>query len=70
MGEGERGFCGLRMNEGGRLRHLAGTSAKGVLHWCRDPLPTNCVADYLFLQNWHEEDGVAIGRNVDSCGSL
>jgi len=47
MGEGERGFCGLRVNEGGRLRHLAGTPERGVLHWYRDPLPTNCVADWV-----------------------
>jgi len=33
MGEGERGFCGLRVNEGGRLRHLAGTPQHGLLHW-------------------------------------
>jgi hypothetical protein len=24
MGEGELGLCGLRVNEGGRLRHRAG----------------------------------------------
>ncbi len=43
--EGGRGFCGLRQVEAGRLRHLAGTPASGLLHWYRDPLPTNCVAD-------------------------
>ncbi len=31
----------------GRLHHLAGTPARGVLHWYRDPLPTNCVADWV-----------------------
>jgi pyruvate formate lyase activating enzyme len=30
-----------------RLAHLAGTPARGVLHWYRDPLPTNCVADWV-----------------------
>jgi pyruvate formate lyase activating enzyme len=30
-----------------RLHHLAGTPARGVLHWYRDPLPTNCVADWV-----------------------
>ncbi|KPL20146.1 MAG: hypothetical protein AMJ93_12645, partial [Anaerolineae bacterium SM23_84] len=25
MAQGERGYCGLRYNEGGTLRHLAGT---------------------------------------------
>jgi pyruvate formate lyase activating enzyme len=29
----------------GRLIHLAGTPEHGLLHWYRDPLPTNCVAD-------------------------
>ncbi len=45
IGEGERGYCGLREVRGGRLRHLAGTPERGLLHWYRDPLPTNCVAD-------------------------
>lgn len=48
IGEGERGYCGLRqvpVGEPGKLRHLAGTPRRGLLHWYRDPLPTNCVAD-------------------------
>jgi pyruvate formate lyase activating enzyme len=45
IGEGERGYCGLREVRDGKLRHLAGTPARGLLHWYRDPLPTNCVAD-------------------------
>ncbi len=44
IGEGQRGFCGLRTVENGRIRHLAGTPSKGLLTWYRDPLPTNCVA--------------------------
>jgi pyruvate formate lyase activating enzyme len=47
IGEGERGFCGLRTVRDGRLVHLAGTPGRGVLHWYRDPLPTNCVADWV-----------------------
>ena len=47
MGEGERGFCGMRTARGGRLAHLAGTAATGMLEWYRDPLPTNCVADWV-----------------------
>lgn len=27
--------------------HLAGTPARGLLEWYRDPLPTNCVADWV-----------------------
>jgi pyruvate formate lyase activating enzyme len=45
IGEGERGYCGLRTVTDGKLRHLAGTPSRGLLHWYRDPLPTNCVAD-------------------------
>jgi len=48
IGEGERGYCGLRevyKGEPGKLRHLAGTPSQGLIHWYRDPLPTNCVAD-------------------------
>jgi pyruvate formate lyase activating enzyme len=26
---------------------MAGTPARGLLHWYRDPLPTNCVADWV-----------------------
>jgi len=47
IGEGQRGYCGLRVVREGRLRHLAGTPARGLLHWYRDGLPTNCVADPL-----------------------
>jgi pyruvate formate lyase activating enzyme len=37
----------LRVNRDGRLVHLAGTPQRGLLHWYRDPLPTNCVADWV-----------------------
>jgi len=47
IGEGEWGFCGLRTVRHGRLRHVAGTPKRGLLHWYRDPLPTNCVADWV-----------------------
>lgn len=47
IGESERGYCGLRTVRDGRLVHLAGTPKHGVLHWYRDPLPTNCVADWV-----------------------
>jgi len=45
IGEGERGFCGLRQVQDDKLRHLTGRPDRGLLHWYRDPLPTNCVAD-------------------------
>jgi pyruvate formate lyase activating enzyme len=47
ISEGQRGFCGLRENQQGKLVHLAGTPSKGILHWYYDPLPTNCVADWV-----------------------
>lgn len=47
IAEGGRGYCGLRTVEDGRLVHLAGTPARGLLQWYRDPLPTNCVADWV-----------------------
>jgi pyruvate formate lyase activating enzyme len=43
--EGGRGYCGLRGNEGGRL--VGPTPEEGKLSWYRDPLPTNCVADWV-----------------------
>ncbi|MEW6364368.1 MAG: radical SAM protein [Acidobacteriota bacterium] len=47
MAEGERGYCGMRVVDRGRLRHLAGVPDRGLVHWYRDPLPTNCVADWV-----------------------
>lgn len=47
IGEGQFGFCGLRTVRSGHLLHLAGTPAHGLLRWYRDPLPTNCVADWV-----------------------
>jgi pyruvate formate lyase activating enzyme len=37
----------MRTVRSGRLTHLAGTPRRGLLHWYRDPLPTNCVADWV-----------------------
>ena len=53
IGEGERGFCGLRTVHQGRLVHLAGTPQRGLLHWYRDALPTNCVADWVCEGSHH-----------------
>jgi pyruvate formate lyase activating enzyme len=47
IGEGKKGFCGLRTVQNGKLRHLGGTKDKGILGWYRDPLPTNCVASWV-----------------------
>ncbi len=39
------GYCGLRRNVGGRL--VGGAPTQGNLSWYFDPLPTNCVADWV-----------------------
>lgn len=43
--ENGTGYCGLRKNEGGRLKGVS--SEEGKLSWYHDPLPTNCVADWV-----------------------
>lgn len=47
LSEGERGYCGLRVVEGRKLRHLSGTARSGVAEHYYDPLPTNCVAGWV-----------------------
>lgn len=42
---GEKGYCGLRKNEGGKL--VGVSEDKGNLDWYYDNLPTNCVADWV-----------------------
>ncbi len=39
------GYCGLRKNERGKITGVS--SAKGKLSWYHDPLPTNCVGDWV-----------------------
>ena len=46
IGEGEYGFCGLRKVEKNRLVEI-GSKNKGFLKYYYDPLPTNCVADWV-----------------------
>jgi len=42
---GQTGYCGLRKNAG---KTLTGVSAgRGSFSWYHDPLPTNCVADWV-----------------------
>ena len=43
--EGAVGYCGLRVNKGNRL--VGGKTSLGRVHWYLDPLPTNCVADWV-----------------------
>lgn len=42
MGVGDHGYCGIRWNEAGKL-----FQKDGYLDWYYDPLPTNCVADWV-----------------------
>lgn len=42
---GGRGYCGVRRNECGRLH--GGTGRGAAVSWYYDPLPTNCVADWV-----------------------
>jgi len=42
---GGRGYCGVRRNENGQIK--GGTPAGAAVSWYHDPLPTNCVADWV-----------------------
>ncbi|TFG05253.1 MAG: radical SAM protein [Promethearchaeota archaeon] len=44
LGEGDVGYCGLVLNQSGKLIRKAGTPEQGLLNWYYDPLPTNCCA--------------------------
>jgi pyruvate formate lyase activating enzyme len=44
IGEGERGFCGVRRNLEGKI---VGGINEAAVSWYHDPLPTNCVADWV-----------------------
>ena len=39
------GYCGVRQNLGGRLEGVS--SGRGKFSWYHDPLPSNCVADWV-----------------------
>ena len=43
--EDKRGYCGLRENKNGKI--CGGRKDEGNLGWYYDPLPTNCVADWV-----------------------
>lgn len=42
---GGLGYCGLRGNSDGRMTGVS--PVRGKLSWYHDPLPTNCVADWV-----------------------
>jgi len=45
ISDGNYGYCGLRKNEKGKL--ISPLYNQGKLSWYLDPLPTNCVADWV-----------------------
>ncbi|MFQ6083785.1 MAG: radical SAM protein [Candidatus Aminicenantia bacterium] len=45
IGEGDKGYCGLRINKDGKL--IVPSSKNGNLSWYYDSLPTNCVGDWV-----------------------
>jgi pyruvate formate lyase activating enzyme len=45
ISDGGNGYCGVRQNRGGRLTGVS--TDHGRLSWYHDPLPTNCVADWV-----------------------
>lgn len=45
--EGEKGFCGLRINRGGQMVQLAGGASGGLAFWYSDSIPTNCVSSWV-----------------------
>ena len=45
IAESEFGYCNLRGNYNGRIELRQ--KERGLLSWYHDPLPTNCVADWV-----------------------
>jgi pyruvate formate lyase activating enzyme len=43
--DGKTGYCGIRANRAGKFS--GGTSEGAAVSWYHDPLPTNCVADWV-----------------------
>jgi pyruvate formate lyase activating enzyme len=43
--ENGTGYCGLRKNKGGKTTGIS--AEEGKLSWYHDPLPTNCVGDWV-----------------------
>ena len=66
LGEGETGLCGLRTVREGRLVHLAGTPRGALVSWYDDPLPTNCVADWL-CEGSHQRGKVNLAVFYEAC---
>jgi pyruvate formate lyase activating enzyme len=65
MGPGKKGYCGLRENNGGRLREKAPTRS-ALLHFYLDRLPTNCCAAWFCRGS--REDGFNLAVFFYGCG--
>ena len=66
LAEGQVGLCGLRTVRQGRLVHLAGTPRGALVSWYDDPLPTNCVADWV-CQGSHQRGRVNLAVFYEAC---
>ncbi len=47
LGIGDIGYCGLKAGEANRVNFISGTPKRARVSWYLDPLPTNCVADWV-----------------------
>jgi len=63
---GERGYCGVRKNVAGQIK--GGGPLDGMVCWYHDPLPTNCVADWVCAggtetgyPSWSYKSGPEVG---------
>ena len=45
LSPGETGYCGVRSSDGSRL--VGGDEEGAAVEWYYDPIPTNCVADWV-----------------------
>ncbi len=45
IGEGGKSYCGVRINKEGSF--IGASAEQGNVSWYYDPLPTNCVADWV-----------------------
>jgi len=45
IGDGRNGYCGVRSNRDGTI--VGGGPSGAAVQWYHDPLPTNCVADWV-----------------------
>ena len=48
IGQGSKGYCGLRIKHKNKIISCNGIGEdKALVEWYHDPLPTNCVADWV-----------------------